>query len=244
MIGIFNKLLGRSIPTIRFAASHGAYNVSILAEIKLAEALDMQPLWVKNQRKYQNNSDKFLNCPGMADLMKTGYIIPAPCNIKIKANRAGTVILLDDPVLTRALPMNEKLVTGLMAIDESVKFSIHKIHMPWGIFTKPGYSAHILPASFHSPFLNDLYVYAGTVDYDNFHTCNFIFSAIRECEIEIPMGTPLLQIIPFKRENITGVCMKASTLDNDKLAHGFPGKVKAAYRKFFHKIKSYTLENK
>lgn len=244
MIGIFSKLLEKHTPIIRFAAMFSAYNVSILAEIKLAKALDMQPAWVKNQRKYENSSDKFLNCPGMADLMKTGYIIPAPCNIKIKANRAGTIVMLDDHTLPKPSNMNEKLVSGLFEIDKEVKFSVIKIVMPWAIFTKFGYSAHVLPACYHSPFLKDLYVYPGTVDYDGFHTCNFIFSAVRECEIEIPIGTPLLQIIPFKREDITGVCMKASSLDNDITASGFPHKVKAAYRKFFHKIKSYTLENK
>ena len=244
MISILNKLLERHTPIIRFAALQGAYNVSILAQIKLAKALDMQPAWIKNQKKYQNSSDKFLNCPGMADLMKTGYIIPAPCNIKIKANRACTIVLLDDPTLNKPAPMNEKLLVGLVEVDKDVKFSVQKIPMPWGIFTKSGYSAHVLPAFYHSPFLKDLYVYPGTVDYDGFHTCNFIFSVTRECEIEIPMGTPLLQIVPFRREDITGVCMKSSTLDNDFMNQGFPVNVKAAYRKFFHKIKSYALENK
>jgi len=58
------------------------------------------------------------------------------------------------------------------------------------------------------------------------------------------MGTPLLQVIPFKREDVTGICMKASSLDNDIISKKFPAMVKSAYRKFFHKIKSYTLENK
>ena len=244
MISILNKLLGKHIPIIRFSAIRGAYNISMLAEIKLAKSLDIQPLWIKNQKKYDNSSDKFLNCPGMADLMKIGYIIPAPCNIKIKANKAGTVVILDDPDLINPVPMNEKLLAGLVEVNENVKFSVTKISMPWAIFTKSGYSVHVLPAFYHSPFLKDLYVYPGTVDYDVFHHCNFIFSAIRECEIEIAMGTPLLQVIPFKREDVTGICMKASSLDNDIISKKFPAMVKSAYRKFFHKIKSYTLENK
>jgi hypothetical protein len=240
---MIKNLFKDTTPSIRFAAIHGAYNYSPVARIKLASDLSNQPDWLKKQKNYENSRDKFLNCPGMADYLKAGYIIPAWGNIKIKANRADTITIVDshNPIVT---PMNYKLVDGLVPIESSVKPKVTKIVAPWAIFTKPGYSAYLLPAIYHSPFLKDLYVYSGIVDYDDFTVCNFLFTALRECEIEIPVGTPLLQVIPFKREDITAVSMRGSIVDQEKSAFHFPQKLKAAYRKFCHKRKKYTLIHK
>jgi hypothetical protein len=229
-------------PTITFFAANGAPNVSKFSQVKLASDLMINPKWVRDQRAYSDNKSKFLNCPGMADWMKTGYIIPAWTNIKIRANRADTMLLLDDQ--PGGSPMSEKLVTGLFKPQDGVSLKVTKVPTPWGIKTKPGWSAHVLPALFHSPFLQDLYVYPGTVDYDNFHVCNFIFSAIKACDIEIPAGTPLLQVVPFCREEITAVCEKGSVENLDKLNFSYPHKLHAAYRKFFHQRKTYTMEYK
>jgi len=231
-------------PTIKFFTTHGAPNASKFAQIKLASDLDIHPKWIRDQRVYSDNKTKFLNCPGMADWMKTGYIIPAWTTIKIRANRVDSLVLLDPPFTPQAVPMNEKLITGLFNPEGDVKLKVNKLTTPWGIKTKSGWSAHVIPAMFHNPFLQDLYVYPGTVDYDKFHICNFIFSAMRPCDIEIPIGTPLLQVIPFRREEITAVCEKGQAKDLDKLNFGFPEKLQSAYRKFFHQRKNYTMEYK
>jgi hypothetical protein len=247
VINQIKNLFRDNKPIVRFSCVHGAYNYSPTGQIKLAADLKSQPSWLKNQRTYEDSRDKFLNCPGMSDYMKTGYIIPAWENIKIKANTADTVVLMEQIVGSKIeiSPMNYKLVDGLAPIESSVKLKVTKITTPWAIFTKSGYSAYVLPAIYYSPFLKDLYVYPGIVDYDKFTDCNFVFTAIRACEIEIPMGTPLLQIIPFKREDIGAVCMKATEVDRDKKNFQFPAqKIKAAYRKFCHSKKTYTLEHK
>jgi len=244
MINRIKNLFTDTTPVLRFSSVRGAYNYSYAGQIRLASDLKNQPEWLKNQRTYKDGRDKFLNCPGMADYMKAGYIIPAWETIKIKANTADTVVLIDGPGPNVIQPMSPKLVDGLATIDPSVKFRVTKIATPWAIFAKDGYSAHVLPAIYHSPFLKDLHVYSGIVDYDKFTVCNFIFSAVTACEIEIPVGTPLLQVIPFKRENITAVSIKATMSDTDKAHFQFPGKVRSAYRKYCYGKKTYTLENK
>jgi hypothetical protein len=247
VIDQIKNLFRDTTPLVRFSCIHGAYNYSPVGQIRLAADLKFQPDWLKNQKTYDNSKNKFLNCPGMADFMKAGYIIPAWENIKIKANTADTVVLMEKRLGSKndITPMNPKLVDGIAPVESSVKLKVTKIPTPWGIFTKSGYSAYVLPAVYHSPFLKDLYVYPGIVDYDKFIICNFIFTAIRACEIEIPLGTPLLQIIPFKREDISAVCMKATEIDIDKKNFQFPGEqIKAAYRKYCHSKKTYTLENK
>ena len=240
---MIKNLFKDTTPIIRFAAIHGAYNYSPVAQIKLASDLSMQPSWLKKQKIYEDSKEKFLNCPGMSDYLKAGYIIPAWETIKIKANRADTVAIVDGPQPI-VVPMNYKLVDGIPPIESSVKPKVTKIAAPWSIFTKSGYSAYLVPAIYHSPFLKDLYVYSGIVDYDNFTVCNFIFTALRECEIEIPVGTPLLQVIPFKREDITAVSMRGTAVDKDKSHFQFPHKLKSAYRRLCHKRKKYTLTHK
>jgi hypothetical protein len=244
MINRIKNLFTDTTPVLRFSCIKGAYNYSYAAQIKLATDLKNQPEWLKNQRTYEDSRDKFLNCPGMADYMKAGYIIPAWETIKIKANTAGTVALIDGPGSNSVSPMNPKLINGITTIDPSVKLCVTKIPTPWAIFAKAGYSAYVLPAVYHSPFLKDLHVYSGIVDYDKFTVCNFIFSAVTACEIEIPTGTPLLQIIPFKRETVTAVSMRGTESDMGKANFQFPTKIRSAYRKYCYGKKSYKLENK
>jgi len=246
VIDQIKNLFRDTTPTVRFSCVNGAYNYSLISQIRLASDLKQQPEWLKNQRTYEDSRDKFLNCPGMADYMKAGYIIPAWENIKIKANTADTVILIGEQAVSKMIvsPMNPNLVNGIAPIESSAKLKVTKVATPWAIFTKAGYSAYVIPAIYHSPFLKDLYVYSGIVDYDKFTVCNFVFSAIRACEIEIPTGTPLLQIIPFKREGIGAVCMKATDVDKDKASFQFPSKIRSAYRKYCYGKKTYTLENK
>ena len=133
------------------------------------------------------------------------------------------------------------VVDGLVKVDE-VKKEATKIPLPWMIEAPPGYSAYLMPAFMHSDFLDKIALYPGTIDYDNFHVCNFVFSALKECEFVIPVGAPLIHVIPYKREVITGVCQKATEQDRDEHNYKYPIKLRNAYRKFFHSRKSYSIE--
>lgn len=228
-------------PVIRFVSKFGAPHASPITQIKRAR--DVRPAWVDEQRNYANPRDKFLNCPGMVDYMHAGYLIPAWCDIKIKANAAGVATMTrENPLPEEYGPMNPALINDAVEFCPPVKPNVTKVNMPWAIFMKSGYSAQVVPAFYHSPFLRDLHIFPGIVDYDVFSTINFIFSAKRECEIEIFAGTPLLQVIPFKREDYEAQCRRATQSESDKAHHGFPTRARAAYRRFFHQKKSYKLE--
>lgn len=226
---------------IRFVAHCGAPECSEITTIKLAK--DVKPKWLLNQ-KNNDPKDKFVQCPGMDDLYKAGYIIPAWTDITIKANRAGTMVKYHNPSYHPASPMSPKLVSDIIEIDKNIKFFPTKLISPWAIFTKKGYSALVQPATFHFPFLRDIFIYPGIVDYDNFSTSNVIFCALRECEIFIPAGTPLLQVFPYKRELVIGEVSSTNQKDLNAFQYSFPTRVKSAYRKFFHKKKVYKLINK
>ena len=234
------KALIKPEPTIKFKPYQGAPNLSPLTRIHLAS--EIVPTWLDEQRKYENSRNKFYNCPGMVDLMRAGYIITAWDDIRIKANNAGVVAKFELSYTRPLEYMNSEVVAGVAEV-EGISLRVCKLNTPWSITTRKGYSAMVVAATYHSPFLKDLHVYGGIVDYDNFHTVNFIFTPLRECEVFIPAGTPLLQVIPYRREVNTGVTGSRTTHEVDKHTFTFPTRVRGAYRKFFHARKKYLLEH-
>jgi hypothetical protein len=181
----------------------------------------------------------------MFDIAHAGYIIRAWTDIHIKASAYGVVARTPDcpdPARLAPVTMDKLVVEGLVPYRGDVAHEVMKCSSPWTVFTKKGYSAYVFPATMHSPFLDKLYVYSGVVDYDDFHTINFIFSALEECEFVIPAGTPLLQVIPFKREDMHATYGKATEREQDRNRHVMVSRIANFYRKTLHKRKTYTIE--
>lgn len=228
-------------PEIIFKPHAGAPHVSKMTCIKLAT--EVIPNWLAEQKNYENSRDKFQNCPGMNDLMRAGYIISAWDDIRIKSNSAGTVAKMEKSYTQQLSSMSPKVVNGIAPIAKDMPLQVYKLNTPWSVTTKAGWSAMVLPAIYHFPFFEHLYVYSGINDYEDFHTLNFIFTPLHECEIFIPAGTPLLQVIPYKREPVNAVTGAITQHERDVYNFSFPTRVRAAYRKFFHRRKSYKLEH-
>ena len=89
--------------------------------------------------------------------------------------------------------------------------------------------------------MNDIFVYPGIVDYDDFHTINFIGTIKKKFSVTIYAGTPLLQIIPYKREDVNCIVGPATNHEND-LTKKFNSSLPHLYRKLFHKKKNYSLK--
>jgi hypothetical protein len=239
---LFDKFFKKE-PTIRFKSYVGNFSVNN----PVIETWKLKSDWMKKQSK----DNRFTKCPGMLDYHMTGYIITAYTDIHIKANKVGMVIQPEitsfiDPIykdFLKPAPFEYKMVEGMTHIGNDVVKGAHKVPLPWAIFTKPGYSAYVLPALMHSDFLDKIFVYPGVVDYEHLHTVNFIFSAIKECEFTIPAGTPLLQIIPFKREKITAECGKATEMEKDEYLFAMGTKaIKNYYRRFLSERKSFKMK--
>lgn len=214
-------------------------------------AKDLKPLKRHQEEKF--GEYKFPGCPGMHDYSRMGYIIPAWSNFYIKANKAGTVAYAGS-----APPDNQKRVTsarqpshmdrqitdGVYQVKDNVKDEIYNFPGAWKIFGYKNISLLILPAFYHSKFLDDLYVYPGVVDYTSkgFNTINFICSPKRACDIEIKAGDPILQVIPIlTTKDIVAQYGNASLFENDawKLIKGFHES--NFYRKFYMIRKKYKL---
>lgn len=234
MMGLFKRK-----PDLRFVPAWGRPDVG--TPIISARAAPRAG-WLKRQEAAP--PVKLAHCPGMWDYLQAGYIIPAWCDIHVKANKAGVSVRMDGANTAPghdAVPMDFALVDGMAPIADSVKRCVVKIPVPWSVFAKSGISCQVLPATMHSPFLDKLYVYPGVVDYDQFHTINFIFSALGDCEFTIWAGTPLLQVIPFRREAFSAECGPATAREEAVKTYGFFSRRPGFYRRAFHGVKKYSL---
>jgi hypothetical protein len=166
-------------------------------------AKDLKPLKEHQEKKFE--SYIFPQCPGMHDYSRMGYIIPAWSNFHIKANKAGCVAFLGSDgenrdkrgtPLGQPKNMDVKITDGLFKLN-GIDPCIWNFPGAWKVFGNGNVSALVMPAFFHSTFLDDLYVYPGVVDYNKFTTLNFICSPKHECEVEIKAGDPILHVIPF-----------------------------------------------
>jgi hypothetical protein len=235
------KALFKKEPTLRFACCNGGYYVSTPP----VEARKEIPYWIKPQIK--NKNVKFAKCPGMFDLAQAGYLIRAHVDMHIKVNKQGLICKFSGVKTPETMleDMSYDLVDGLSKPSDKVPHKVYKLPLPWAVFAKKGYSALVQPATMHSPFLDKLYVYPGIVDYDNFTSINFIFSPLVEGEFVIDAGTPLLQVLPYRREDFTATVSKATEEEHDKHYFTFYSRtVKGLYRKMFHAKKSYRIIEK
>lgn len=231
MFGLFKKQ-----PTISFVNSHEGYHVGQ----PIQRAADVKPTWFRNQ--IANKSVKFVRCPGMYDYFSSGYIIPAWNDFTVTCNENGTRVEIPHaPAFMQPQPMDTGPIEGIVELEENVRLQVTKLPSPWHIFSKPGWSAFVMPAIFHSPFLEELHVWTGIVDYDDFHTCNFIFTAKKGCKLQIYAGTPLLHVIPFKRESVDAVYKEMSREERHHAHYKFNSKLPQLYRKVFHKKKEFKL---
>jgi hypothetical protein len=221
------------IDTSRSAYTH---NPIVLAK-------DVKPHFYQHQmQKY--GEYKWAHCPGMIDLKNYGYIIPAWEDIQIKANKAGVVALVGERENAFKKPkfMQNSIVDGIFKPDPSVSLNAVHIGTPWAIVCSKNISALILPAFYHSSFLDDLYVYPGLVDYCKFSSCNFIFSPKRACNIKIRAGEPMLHVIPFTNNDVRAG-YGPSNQYHDDLVNSIPSSVKQFYRKYLQVNKKTSISN-
>lgn len=225
-------------PNIRFHCHIGGYYVANAPEC----ASKVFPEWLKPQLAAKKV--KYATCPGMWDMARDGYIVRLWSDVTIKANSQGVIVKVDgkDQVINYC-KFDETVVEGLVHYRGSVKHNAGKIVSPWSITTKKGYSAYVLPAWHHFPHFDKIFTHSGVVDYEDFHTVNWVFSVIEECEFTIPAGTPIMQVIPFKREVMVAECGKATEYERDKANYGFFSRVSGLYRRVFHRKKTFVMNN-
>jgi len=144
-------------------------------------------------------------CLPVRDFITSGYIIPAWCDMVFKKDSKGVIHVIN------RMPDHFKhfynmgfegheiaQVKGTPLEHFSDGEKILKINNPWMIYTPSGYSCFIM-----SPFYqtSDLTILPGVVDTDNHKLTTNFPCIVSDTEVILKKGEPLIQVIPFKRDN-------------------------------------------
>lgn len=121
-----------------------------------------------------------------------------------------------------------------------LEYSVHpfKWHNYWRILTPPGYSCMFRHPFWHGglPFLTC----SGIVDTDTYPLAvNFPFFLRNDFEGLIPLGTPIVQIIPFKRQEWVSSVKQLDLKQADVEWKNATKKIMHRYKDNWRKIKSW-----
>jgi len=173
-------------------------------------------------------------CIPVLDAITAGYIIVSPCDVYISIKDGEPSYNSKIPNLIAGHPRKQGYKH-----PAANNFNFPKWTNPWAIKTPKGYSCLFIPPM-HNP--NPYFtVLEGIVDTDNyFSNVNFPF-VLKDPTLEflIPAGTPIVQVIPFKRDVWKSKFSdnRESPIDNGKYldSHFFD-----RYKRLFWNRKSYS----
>ena len=204
------------MPTIDFTT----FNEETLRDFKPVLAKTVLPGWCKKMKVFQairgQRTQTIRACPAMHDWTKSGWYLLANRDIEVLVG-SDRESLSDENFATRD-PSGGSYASPTHPSDQfdnafdylkdnefgHVKDAF-KMRNPWNIITPKGYSCYYL-----DPFLfqNEFFAtWQGIIDTDEFNVnqdnSQIIFYPRTNKSFTIAKGTPLCQIIPFKREEWT-----------------------------------------
>jgi hypothetical protein len=144
-------------------------------------------------------------CMPIFDMLTAGYMITAPCDIYLDATNSEKLTYSVPPALRQfqgdLFASHSREQYSELPIDETKNHrDLLRIMPLWAIKTPPGYSAMFIhpQLSMDSP----LWAFPGIIDTDSFIVDgHFSFLVDKTFKGVIKQGTPLVQVIPFKRED-------------------------------------------
>lgn len=177
-------------------------------------------------------------CMPVQDAISAGYIIVTHADVIIKKEERET-----EPMILSRGGMSFGSHDANQAKHHPMArsgTSIPKLHNPWIIKTPPGYST-LFTSPMHNP--NGIFTcFDGIVDTDSYtQEINFPFT-LDDPNFEgiIPAGTPIVQVIPFKRDEWEMSIGGEKELAESKIvANRLFSKVYNAYKILFWKRKTF-----
>jgi hypothetical protein len=175
--------------------------IGVAKEYAPQSAIHFIPEWYKKMESYfpkEKNPDSkptIKKCIPFLDAMTAGYIIVSPCDVYVSFKDG-------EPNYNSTIPnliQFHQRKQGYLH-PKANEFQFPKWSNPWAIKTPKGYSTLFLPPMHneHERFV----ILEGIVDTDAYYApVNFPFVLKTPTEeFMIPAGTPIAQVIPFKRE--------------------------------------------
>ena len=207
------------------------------------------PEWYKKQDKLTtpgiftiadngNPNHTVKACMPVFDVITAGYIFKCPVDIYFSINPDGSSNAQWSSNNLRAVESHPTTQYSEYSVPEGYHKVAWKFIQPWVIETPPGYSC-----LFIQPALRDdlpFQVVPAIVDTDKHPIkVNFPFFIKDGFEGLIKMGTPIMQIIPFKREDWSHEVLEDLSQVNNKKWLAAERKIGNRYKTFFRTIKRW-----
>lgn len=199
------------MPTIEFVA----YSEETVKYFKPVLASTVQPDWWKKMKIMEitrgHRQHTVRACPAMDDWLRIGYYLIAAQDIEVingvsdtdeGDERFSTADISGNGINSISHPASQMGNVFEFVGDGGPIKDAFKMRNPWNVITPKGYSCFYL-----DPFLHQnkyFSTWPGIIDTDSFNinqdNAQIIFYPKVEKGFIIPKGTPLVQIIPFRRE--------------------------------------------
>tara|TARA_R110000782_G_scaffold225057_1_gene312011 strand:- start:78 stop:812 length:735 start_codon:yes stop_codon:yes gene_type:complete len=176
-------------------------------------------------------------CPPFLDSMMTGYIIYTEQDLLVDSDGEGQPVFYWKHGVDK-IGAHEVKQIAPEQIPEGYSSKALKFQSPYRVITPRGYSLlFVHPLNRHElPFIT----LSGVVETDSYGVpVNFPFLVKENWRGVIPAGTPIVQVIPIKRESWTH---KFTLVDPKELARSFAilnSKIQGVYKKLFWVRKDY-----
>lgn len=188
-------------------------NITFLNEMNYDEfppiaTKDLLPDWYKNSKSYLNDikatqviNDTLMTtatikkCMPVFDVLTSGYFIQTWADIKISNKNEVVFYEIDSNVLSEH---NKEQAQGHPFVRKKDDL-IAKFINNWGIKTPKGYSCLFMPPAHRK---NIISIMPAIVDTDTYNLAVHFPFTLSDPTFEgvIPKGTPIVQVIPFKRD--------------------------------------------
>jgi len=198
----------------------------------------MVSYYSKDNGKQKQETETIKRCMPVYDAFTAGYLLLLHTDITIcyDENKTLNILWAHDTTDTVVFHNAHQLV-GYRGLDLPV--GAPKIRNPWGIKTPKGYSCYFMPPTHREK--TGIRILEGYVDTDTYNNSVQLPFLIDEgFEGDIPAGTPIAQVIPFKRDNFQ---MRIGGQEERKEIYRDYRRIRSswinAYRNLFRQEKKY-----
>ena len=201
-------------------------------------AIKELPKWFKELPSYSQADEAYdrpitaKKCIPMRDAMGAGYLIPIPLEVAFRVDSRGELIA-DQLAEFKVATDHPSYQVETRPKEDGYGERVWKWNSPWKIKTPKGYST-LFVTPINRPDL-PFQCFTGIVDTDKYNgmAVNFPFLLKEGFEGIIEMGTPMIQAIPFKRDDWTSVESKLDLVkkqfDDQSFFRFFDGGYRRAY---------------
>ena len=184
-----------------------SHDKHVLKHFPIVPAKDCLPDWYAELKANDPNISK---CMPVRDMITAGYIIPNPYEqvvgllteddigcpeVIFPVERPGEFFT----AMNRFTAPNAFHTHDQCPVDiDGNKKAYYKIKLPWRIITPKGYSTLFIQPFYQ--FITDFVMLPAIIDTDEYDHSNLIFPCYFKADVDIKPGLPLIQAIPFKRD--------------------------------------------